>query len=89
MEQVKNCKEPEEFEFYNTKDLLNKEVKVYIFQNTCNINHHSFGIFSQILELQNELKDQYVTRRELEKATVDPPLLHDPVNEDSLPKVIK
>lgn len=67
LKMVENCKEPEEFEFYNTKDLLNKE----------------------ILELQNELKDQFVIRRELEKATVDPPLLHDPVNEDSLPKPAK
>nr|GEY45559.1 ternary complex factor MIP1, leucine-zipper [Tanacetum cinerariifolium] len=64
---AKNCKEPEEFEFYSTKDLLNKE----------------------ILKLQNELKDQFVIRRELEKATVDPPLLHEPVNEDSLPKPAK
>ncbi|XP_024980079.1 uncharacterized protein LOC112517018 isoform X1 [Cynara cardunculus var. scolymus] len=40
----------------------------------------------EILQLQRELKDQFITRRELEKTTVNRPLLHDPIDNDSLPK---
>ncbi|KAI3716089.1 hypothetical protein L6452_23165 [Arctium lappa] len=40
----------------------------------------------EILQLQRELKDQFITRRELEKTSVNQPHLHDPIDKDSLPK---
>ncbi|KAI3803668.1 hypothetical protein L1987_31827 [Smallanthus sonchifolius] len=43
----------------------------------------------EILQLQKQLEDQFIIRKELEKATADKPLIHDPNNEDSLPKPAK
>ncbi|XP_076923085.1 uncharacterized protein LOC143585099 [Bidens hawaiensis] len=43
----------------------------------------------EILQLQKQLEDQFIIRRELEKATFDKPLMHNPNNEDSLPQRAK
>ncbi|KAJ0744609.1 putative ternary complex factor MIP1, leucine-zipper [Helianthus annuus] len=43
----------------------------------------------EILQLQKELEDQFIIRRELEKATVYKPMIHDHNNEDSLPQSAK
>lgn len=89
MKQEKHRKEHGEIQFQNTKDSLNKEVKIRTFINSLTFNNHLFGIFYQILQLQKELKDQFIIRKELEKATVNQPHLHDPINQDLLPKVKK
>ncbi|KAK1417465.1 hypothetical protein QVD17_26592 [Tagetes erecta] len=43
----------------------------------------------EILQLQKQLEDQFIIRRELEKATADETIIHHPYNEDSLPKPVK
>nr|KAJ0204570.1 hypothetical protein LSAT_V11C500271270 [Lactuca sativa] len=53
------------------------------FQNTKD------SLNKEILQLQKELKDQFIIRKELEKATVNQPHLHDPINQDLLPKPVK
>lgn len=66
------------------KQIKNHEVHKEIqFQNT----HHSLK--KEILQLQNELNDQLIIRKELEKATVNQPHSHDSINNDSLPKPVK
>nr|XP_043624051.1 uncharacterized protein LOC122595692 [Erigeron canadensis] len=57
-----------------------KEAEKMQFQNTKEL------LNKEILQLEKELKDQYIIRKELEKAIVDQPLLHDPTNENSLLK---
>ncbi|KAL8189108.1 hypothetical protein R6Q57_029369 [Mikania cordata] len=43
----------------------------------------------EILHLQKKLEDQFIIRRELEKASVDQPLIHEPNNVNLLPKPAK
>ncbi|XP_076949079.1 uncharacterized protein LOC143621599 [Bidens hawaiensis] len=43
----------------------------------------------EILQLQKQLEDQFIIRRELEKATFDKALMHNPNTEDSLPQHAK
>ncbi|KAK9071163.1 hypothetical protein SSX86_009731 [Deinandra increscens subsp. villosa] len=47
------------------------------------------SLTKEIFQLQKQLEDQFVIRKELEKAAVDQPLMHDPDNQDSLPKAAK
>ncbi|KAI7748068.1 hypothetical protein M8C21_012857 [Ambrosia artemisiifolia] len=44
---------------------------------------------NEILQLQKQLEDQFMIRRESEKATVDNNLIHEPNYDDSLPKPAK
>lgn len=88
MKQVKNCEEPEECQFQNTKDSIQKEVESseflseFFYVQSSSVRYHM-----QILQLQKELKDQFIIRKELEKATVNQPSLHYPIDDNSLPKV--
>lgn len=66
------------------KQVKNREEHKEIqFQNTKD------SLNKEIQQLQKELKDQFMIRRELEKATANQSHLHEPIDEDSLPKPIE